>query len=210
MTNNQEIKRKTLSKGKKVAIGIVSALLIIAVILGATYAISPRAFLKLILSDVTYTEVVLSKNLGEMFEKYSNLSKKASEKLAFKTNGKIKTQFKEGEFLNKEVTDAAEEYINTLNLDSTIFFSGNGLKLDSKLNDNEGTVLTTNTYASTKGSVFFKINEFDTGYMYIFNATGEKKENSYKNNKLFSLHYNTGDIDPKEIARVGKEIHMQQ
>lgn len=170
-------KFKALSKLQKILLIALSIIIIFAATCGIGYAVAPREFLQLILSDAAYTKLMLAKNLSTYYPEAEKLLETIDEKeLGFDASGKLTATFADDAFGSRETTKSIEEYVNTLTVDSSLNINGALAKATCTLSDKDGEVLNADCIADPS-NIYLDIPELDLGYMsMIKNSEAEQKD----------------------------------
>ena len=154
-----------MTKSKKILLIVVAVLVFIAACSGIAYAIAPRDFMQLILSDSAYTKVMLAKNLTKTYPEFERIAEKVDEKkLGFEADGSMKIVPEAGALGKGEVTGELSNYLSSLKVNSSVYLNGSLIKATVDIKDNDGSVITAQTVADPM-SVYLNINQFGLGWM---------------------------------------------
>lgn len=165
-----------MTKKKKVLLIILAVLIVIIAIPGIAYAVAPRDFMQLILSDSAYTKVMLAKNLTTKYPAAEKLIAQLDEKqMGFEATGSIKAAFNEKTFGDRESTDAVSDYVNSMKLSADLFVDGTLLKSSVNIKDADADVATVEAAADPAG-VYLNVKQLGLGWL---NMNGESESEQY-------------------------------
>ena len=155
-----------MSKTKKILIGILVVVVLIVSGLGVGYAIAPREFLQLFLSDGAYTKVMLAKNFSKMYPLAEDIAAKVDDKkFAFEAEGTVNAKFN-NKIIDKSIATELSNYVSTLNMKSDLNLEGALLNFNASLYDNSGEVLSSSVIVDPM-SVYLNIKQLEFGWMNV-------------------------------------------
>ncbi len=166
-----------MDKAQRIFWGVLAAVIAIVAACGVGYALAPRDFLQLVLSDAAYTKFTLAKNLSSAYPAAEDILKKVdAQQAAYKAEGAMDATIDESLFPSEEVAAEVSKYISSLALKSEIYVDGGLLKVTGDLTDSDTSVFTADAIVDTS-SAYVKIDQLGTKYMDVLkspeeNATG--------------------------------------
>ncbi len=168
-----------MDKAQRIFWGVLAAVIAIVAACGVGYAVAPRDFLQLVLSDAAYTKFTLAKNLSSAYPAAEKMLEKVdAQQAAYKAEGAMDATLDDGLFPSEEIGKEVSKYISSLALSSEIYLDGGLLKFTGDLKDKDGSVFTADAIIDTS-SAYVKIDQFGTKYMDILKgpeASGSENE----------------------------------
>lgn len=154
-----------MSKAKKILLSILAVVILLLATCGIAYAVAPRDFLQLILSDSAYTKVMLAKNLTKGYPAAEKVIAGLDEKqLGFEASGDIDVTFDSTAFGSASASQAVSEYASSLKMDADLFINGVLAKGTVDISDNSGSVITAETIIDPS-SVYMNIKQLGLSWL---------------------------------------------
>ncbi len=171
-----------MGKAQRIFWGVLAAVITIVAAGGVGYALAPREFLQLVLSDAAYTKYTLAKNLSSAYPAGEEMIEKVdAQQAAYKTEGAMDVTLDEGLFPSESVATEVSKYISSLALKSEIYMDGGLLKVTGDLTDSDGSVFTADAIVDTS-SAYVKIDQLGTKYMDVLESPKENVDESASGN----------------------------
>lgn len=176
-----------MSKTKKIVITVLAVILLLMATCGIAYAIAPREFLQLVLSDSAYTKMMLAKNLTKGYPAAEKMAATLDEKqLGFEAEGYMNTVFDESVFGGEKASQAVSEYASSLKMDASLYLNGALAKASCDIRDNDGSVITVGCIADPM-SAYMNVEQLKLGWLNMNIEEDEKQHDvgvvnsTYKN-----------------------------
>ncbi len=162
-----------MGKAQRIFWGVLAAVIAIVAACGVGYALAPRDFLQLVLSDAAYTKFTLAKNLSSAYPAAEEMLEKVdAQQAAYQTEGAMDVTLDKGLFPSEDVATEVSKYISSLALKSEIYVDGGLLKVTGDLTDSDGSVFTADAIVDTS-SAYVKIDQLGTKYMDVLKSPEE-------------------------------------
>lgn len=167
-----------MGKAQRIFWGVLAAVIAIAAACGVGYAVAPRDFLQLVLSDSAYTKFTLAKNLSSAYPAGEKVLEKVdAQQAAYRTAGDMDVTLDKGMFPSEAVAVEVSEYLSSLSLDSEIYLDGGLLKVTGDLKDRDGSVFNADAIVDSS-SAYVKIDQLGTKYMNVLKSAEEDADDS--------------------------------
>lgn len=167
-----------MGKAQRIFWGVLAAVIAIAAACGVGYAVAPRDFLQLVLSDSAYTKFTLAKNLSSAYPAGEKVLEKVdAQQAAYRTAGDMDVTLDKGMFPSEDVAVEVSEYLSSLSLDSEIYLDGGLLKVTGDLKDRDGSVFNADAIVDSS-SAYVKIDQLGTKYMNVLKSAEEDVDDS--------------------------------
>lgn len=167
-----------MGKAQRIFWGVLAAVIAIAAVCGVGYAVAPRDFLQLVLSDSAYTKFTLAKNLSSAYPAGEKVLEKVdAQQAAYRTAGDVDVTLDKGMFPSEDIAVEVSEYLSSLSLDSEMYLDGGLLKVTGNLNDRDGSVFNADAIVDSS-SAYVKIDQLGTKYMNVLKSAEEDSDGS--------------------------------
>lgn len=167
-----------MGKAQRLFWGVLAAVIAIVAACGVGYAVAPRDFLQLVLSDSAYTKFTLAKNLSSAYPAGEKVLEKVdAQQAAYRTAGDMDVTLDKGMFPSEDVAVEVSEYLSSLSLDSEIYLDGGLLKVTGDLKDRDGSVFNADAIVDSS-SAYVKIDQLGTKYMNVLKSAEEDADDS--------------------------------